>query len=198
MTRNPRYGEKQIHEVLTDQAASRCLNRSIRKICWREPLVFILLALITGCGTPTVGLQPEYPQFKKGIFAIWGKFIEVDSLQPTLRWEPFPRQEDRDADQEGVLSRVEDVTYELRIWKTQTASSGELVYARGRLKLPYHKLEKSLEPSSKYLWSVRSHFMVDGRHRTMEWGLAGFLLRDEVVPNPSCFRFETPAISGAD
>lgn len=132
------------------------------------------------------------------MFALWGKFVEVDSLQPTLKWEPFQRQEDGDADQEKFLSRIEDVTYELRIRKTITANSGELVYARERLKLPYHKLEEPLEPSTQYLWSVRSHFVLDGHPRTIEWGLAGFLLRGEVVPNPSCFRFSTPAGSRAE
>jgi hypothetical protein len=170
----------------------------MRKICWRGLLAFMLIALITGCGTPRVGLQPQYPPFEKGMFAIWGKFVEVDSLQPTLQWEPFPRQDDRDADQEGFLSRIEEVTYELRIWKTVTANSGELVYARVRLALPYHKLEEPLEPSTKYLWSVRSHFMRDGHPRTIEWGLAGYLLRGEVVPNPSCFRFATPSVAGTD
>jgi hypothetical protein len=164
----------------------------MRKICWRGLLALMLFALVTGCSTNKVGLQPENPPFKKGMFALWGKFIEVDSLQPTLRWEPFPRQEHHDADQEGFLSRIEDVRYELRIWKTMTASSGELVYDRERLTLPYHKLEEALEPSTKYLWSVRSHFMRDGHPRTIEWGLAGYLLRGEVVPNPSCFRFKTP------
>jgi hypothetical protein len=192
MTRYPKYEKKRIHGVLTDRVASRCVNKSKRKICWRGILTLILLALVTGCGTPKVGLQPQYPLVKKGMFALWGKFVEADSLQPTLRWEPFPRQEDHDADQEGFLSRIEDVRYELRIWKTITASSGELVYVRERLTLPYHKLEKPLEPSTKYLWSVRSHFMRDGQSRTIEWGLAGLLLRGEVVPNPSCFRFKTP------
>jgi hypothetical protein len=192
MTRYPRYEKKRIHGVLTDRVASRCLHSSTCKICWRGLLAFILLALITGCGTPKVGLQPEYPPFKKGMFALWGKFGEVDSLQPTLRWQPFPRQEDRDRDEKGHLNGIEDVTYELRVWKTMTASSGELVYARERLRLPSHKLEEPLEHSTKYFWSVRAHFMRDGRARTIEWGLAGFLLRGETVPNPSCFRFKTP------
>ena len=191
MTRYPRYGDNTIRTTSTNQVATRCLSRWTRKICWRGIQALILLALVTGCGTPKAGLQPQYPPVKKGMFALWGKFIEVDSLQPTLRWEPFPRQEDRDADKEGFLSQIEDVTYELRIWKTITASSGELVYARGGLTLPSHKLEEPLEPSSKYLWSVRAHFVWDGQPRTIEWGLAGYLLRGEVVPNPSCFRFKT-------
>jgi hypothetical protein len=156
------------------------------------------MVFAAGCGTPKVGLQPQYPPFKKGMFALWGEFIEVDSLQPTLRWQAFPRPEDRDRDEKGILSRIQDVRYEVRIWKTITASSGNLAYARGRLALPYHKLEEPLEPSTKYLWSVRSHFMLDGHPRTIEWGLAGFLLRDEVVPNPSCFRFATPSVAGTD
>ena len=155
-------------------------------------LTVILLVSIAGCGTPKVGLQAQYPPVKKGMFALWGEFIEVDSLQPTLRWESFPRQEDRDVDQEGFLSRIEDVRYELRIWKTTTASSGELVYARGGLTFPHHKVEEPLEPTTKYLWSVRAHFIFDGHPRTIEWGLAGLLLRGETVPNPSCFRFKTP------
>ena len=165
---------------------------------WWQGFPLLLVVLITGCGTPKVGLQPQYPPFKKGVFALWGKFVDVDSLQPTLRWQTFPRQEDRDRDEKGHLNRIEDITYEVRIWKTMTASSGELVYARGRLTLPYHKLEKRLESSTKYLWSVRAHFMLDGRPRTIEWGLAGVLLRDEVVPNPSCYRFATPSVSGVD
>lgn len=192
MTRYPKYTEKLIYGVLASRVKSRCLNRSTHKLCWRGLLALMLLALVTSCSTNKVGLQPQYPPFKKGMFALWGEFIEVDSLQPTFRWELFPRQEDRDGDEKGYLNGIEDVTYELRIWKTISASSGELVYDRGRLTLPYHALEEPLEPSTKYLWSVRSHFMLDGHPRTIEWGLAGFLLRDEVVPNPSCFRFRTP------
>jgi hypothetical protein len=155
-------------------------------------MVLVLAFILNGCGMPRVGLQPQYPPVKKGMFALWGKFIEVDSLKPTLRWEPFPRQQDLDKDEKGYLSRIEDVTYELRIWKTITASSGELVYSRESLRLPYHKLAEPLEPSTQYLWSVRAHFLREGRPHTIEWGLAGYLLRDEVVPNPSCFRFKTP------
>ena len=192
MAEYTKHGQQGIMGGLKSQMEGLRLGGLMRTIRRQNFLALILLVSIAGCGTPKVGLQPQYPPIKKGMFALWGKFIEVDSLQPTLRWEPFLRQEDRDADQEGFLSGIEDVRYELRIWKTITASSGELVYARGRLTLPYHKLEEPLEPSTKYLWSVRAHFMRDGHPRTIEWGLAGFLLRGETVPNPSCFRFKTP------
>ena len=192
MATNSGHAQQRTLEILRNRLESLWPGGLMPKIGWQAFLVLVLLVFVTGCGTPKVGLQAQYPPVKKGMFALWGKFIEVDSLQPTLRWEPFPRQEDRDADQEGVLSGIEVITYELRIWKTITASAGELAYARGRLTLPYHKLEEPLEPSTKYLWSVRSHFMLNGKPRTIEWGLAGYLLRGEVVPNPSCFRFKTP------
>jgi hypothetical protein len=58
--------------------------------------------------------------------------------------------------------------------------------------VPHHEVEEPLEPTTKYLWSVRAHFISDSHPRTIEWGLAGLLLRGETVPNPSCFRFKTP------
>jgi len=101
----------------------------------------------------------------------------VDSLQPTFQWQPFPRPADEFAD------RIQDVTYELRIWTTTQGLSGKLRYSRDGLKLPSHKLEEPLEPSIQYLWSVRARFMIDGDLRVTEWGMAGLPLRDESVPN---------------
>ncbi len=148
----------------------------------------LIVVFISGCGgVPVVGLHPEYPTLGKKTFAVYTDFVEVDSLQPTFRWQPFPRPEDHFAD------RIQSVAYELRIWAIIPGESGKLRYSRNGLKLPYHKLEKPLEPSSNYLWSVRARFMIDGHLRVIEWGLAGIPLRNEAVPNSSCFRFKTPA-----
>lgn len=157
-------------------------------------LSLVLIGLLQGCGSmSSIGLRPEYPPLQKGGFRLWGEFVEVDSLQPTLRWQGFPRAEDLEAHGAEALERVEDVSYELRIWKTVNGYSGRLVYAREGLALPEHELETALEPASKYLWTVRARFVLDGLARVTEWGLAGYVLRDTVVPNPSCFRFITPA-----
>lgn len=102
------------------------------------------------------------------------------------------RPKDREVDSGSSLDRIGEVTYELRIWKTTTEESGKLVYAREGLKVTHHTLEKPLEPGTKYLWSVRAGFTIDGRSQVIEWGLAGYLLRDQTVPNDSCFRFKTP------
>jgi hypothetical protein len=156
-------------------------------------LSVIIVACLTGCGSvPIAGLHPEYPPVEKGTFSLYSDFVVVDSLQPTFRWQPFPRAEDRQADEEGVFNRIEKVTYELRIWKTTAGESGTLVYAREGLKVPHHALEKPLEPSTQYLWTVRACFEINGHFRLIEWGLAGNLLQDQTVPNASCFRFKTP------
>lgn len=149
---------------------------------------FFMVFFITCCsGVPVVGLHPKYPTIEKKTFAVYTDFVEVDSLQPTFRWESFPRPEDHLAD------RIQSVTYEFRIWRTIPGQSGKLRYLRTGLKSPYHKLEKPLEPSSNYLWSIRARFMIDGYFRVIEWGLAGMPLRNEAVPNSTCFRFKTPA-----
>jgi hypothetical protein len=124
---------------------------------------------------------------EKKIFATYPDFVEVDSLQPTFQWQPFPRPKDH------LAGKVQNVTYELRIWTMTPGESGKLRYARNGLKSPFHKVEEPLEPSSKYFWSVRARFMIDGHVRVIEWGLAGIPLRNEAVPNQSCFRFKTPA-----
>ena len=171
------------------------VNKRNRYLCWwkmTEELcglsisILLVLSILSGCGGVTVvGLHPKYPPLEKKAFATHCEFVEVESLQPTFQWQPFPRPADDFAD------RIQDVTYELRIWTTTQGPSGKLRYSRDGLKLPSHKLEKPLEPSIQYLWSVRARFTIDGNSRVTEWGLAGLPLRNESVPNLSCFRFKT-------
>jgi hypothetical protein len=145
-----------------------------------------VLAILSGCGGMTVvGLHPVYPPLEKRVFATHCEFVEVDSLQPTFQWQPFPRPAD------DFAVRIQDVSYELGVWTMTQGPSGRIRYSREGLKLPSHKLEEPLEPSILYLWSVRAHFMFDGNSRVTEWGMAGLALRNESVPNLSCFRFKT-------
>jgi len=150
-------------------------------------LCLIVAALTGGCGgVPVVGLHPEYPPLEKKTFALFSEFVPVDSLRPTFRWQPFPGAVDP-----GVES-VQHVTYELRIWEAARGMPTKLKYARAGLELPVHRLEEPLDPSTRYLWSVRARFVVGERPRLTEWSMAGLTLRNETVPNLSCFRFETP------
>ena len=150
------------------------------------------VALAAGCTGSVPGLQPEDPPVQRTMGAPWGRFIEVDSLRPTLRWQPFPEP----GGEGDALARVQDVRFELRIWQTTNGYSGERVYERDDLTEPHHALEQSLAPDASYLWTVRARFVLDGATYVTEWGLSSPTLRHHVVPNPACFRFRTPARGG--
>ncbi|MCP4692321.1 MAG: hypothetical protein GY859_30025 [Desulfobacterales bacterium] len=157
--------------------------------CGRCIRMILACSLLSACGgVSVVGLHPENPPLVKRAFAIFCDFVEVDSLQPTFRWRAFPGPKDDFAD------KIRDVTYELRVWTATREASGKLIYARQGLKTSFHKLEEPLEASTRHLRSVRAHFLIDGKPRVTEWGMAGLPLRNESVPNFSCFRFKTPQI----
>ncbi len=154
-------------------------------------LLFIYLAacsiFICGCGTPAVmiGLRAEYPaqRFILIIDPMPAAFVPVDSLQPTLRWESFPRVWDI----ENKIGTVADVSYQLRI-------SGDVFnYSRDGLKEPCHKIETSLEPSKKYLWTVRACFVLNGENRCTVWGaISKWEYWTFSHPNMWSYRFQAP------
>ena len=147
-------------------------------------------------------------------------YVKVDSLQPTLLWEPVPRPEDHEADKEGVLKRIRNVAYDLKILRALDNYPIELIYARQGLPEPSHSIEEPLEPSTKYFWTIRARFELDGHSRVIAWG--GWLThrggaetdwdrltphgsgrkkssykslnswRQALVPNPFYYRFKTP------
>ena len=135
----------------------------------------MVLLSLAGCATyPVAGLRPLYPEAGPSA-------PQVDSLQPMLRWEAFPRPADLEGDREGWLSRIRDVTYDLRIWKMGQAPilvrgpilwhHGELIYSRSALPVPTHRIELRLVPTTHYLWSVRARFDLDGQQRVTEWSV---------------------------
>lgn len=160
---------------------------------------------VAGCAASFSGLRPEDP--KPNSFSGPNTFSKVDSLQPTLRWEAFPRLQDREANPEGVLSRISNVTYELKIWRVKANNDffkfgpyvssdnvSDLVYERRGLTEPYHKVEHPLEPSTYYFWTIRARFELDGQPGIIQWGItapAGLnaerALRLNYVPHPSYY-----------
>lgn len=174
-------------------------------------LCFLASIMASGCAheAAVVGLRPEYP--KNLVSASEIKFVRVESLQPTVRWEAFPRQQDREADNEGLLSRIGTVTYELKIWRSSDGykpTPSDLVYSRQGLVQPSHRIDQPLQPKTKYHWSVRARFELEGQPRVTEWGLSRepplFPLgsartipfsprRSPSIPNPNYYRFETPS-----
>lgn len=119
--------------------------------------------------------KPEDPSEYSGEVAV------VTSLQPSLRWEPFP-------------GPGEDVTFELTIWRAETGWSqvhrGSIVYERQGLTEPSHRIETALEPTTHYLWAVRAHFKHDGQIQVTPWS---FEISKPTSKEPHYYHFWTPA-----
>ena len=164
-------------------------------------LLWVSLSLLgAGCSPPisVYGLRPEYPELSRNTFDNDITFVGVDSLQPTLKWEPFTKLLER-ADRENLQGRIGAVTYDLQIWRG-TFRPVELVYEQRGLEHPWHKLAATLQPSTRYFWTVRARFELDGDYRVTEWGKLREGLRktnrprrSNIVPDPDYYRFETPA-----
>jgi hypothetical protein len=147
--------------------------------------------VITGCGKPAmVGLYPITPPVARKGFSLLAEFVEVDTLTPTFRWRPLTLRAGHPTEIEAA--KIENTTYEIRIWRVVRNDTGKLVDLGEKLTTTEYRPEKPLDPGTRYYWTVRAHFMIDGQNRTTEWALAGYLLRNEAVPNDSCLRFKTP------
>ena len=119
----------------------------------------LILVAIAGC-TQFSGVKPVYPSVGNPHSP-----PVVDSLQPTLSWEPM----------RGVTS------YDLIIYqgvKTESfargtkRSVGPEVYYRQGLTGTSHKVEITLKPSQEYYWSVRGR---DG-NKVTRWSLYDYSL----------------------
>ena len=154
-------------------------------------LLCLWAVIIAGCGkTFIVGLYPDNPPVSRKVLSLQTDFVEVDTLKPTFRWHPLTIGTDLPEDQESA--RIDNITYEIRIWRTVSSEVGKLVYRRRQLTTAEHQLEQALNYGTRYYWSVRAHFDIDGKNRMTEWTMAGYLLRGDSVPNDSCLRFKTP------
>ncbi len=104
-------------------------------------------------------------------YDIWKgiRFAQVDSLKPTLQWKSFPTAKDIKADKSGDLSRIREVTYDLKIWRAEDPPNEDIIYRRTQLENASHKIESPLIPLTRYFWSVRVRFKLDGREIETNW-----------------------------
>jgi len=120
-------------------------------------------------------------------------FSTVDSLRPRLRWSVFPRELDRQQLDPAVLQKISNVTYDLKIWQEESCERGRPVYERSGLVAPEHVVEEALAPASRYFWSVRARFTLDGRPMVTRWAQFDAM---SCFPNDIAdwqyFRFVTP------
>ena len=116
----------------------------------------------------------------------------VASLTPTFAWERFPR----DADVKiapDEMSRVRDVTYDFIIAREENSAPVAVVYRREGLVSPRLALETPLAPATRFWWTVRARFMLDGRERVTEWSTTSCCRGATVVsPSDASYHFETP------
>lgn len=135
------------------------------------------------------GLVPSSPRYSYTFFNI---APAVDSLQPTIAWQAFPRASDIKRVPEQ-MSLVKDVRYDLVIAAEKNSSPGEIIYQREGLMENSHKLEISLSPGKLYYWTVRARFELDGRKKLTEWSTTQkFSHKNIAVPNYYSYRFKTP------
>ena len=157
--------------------------------------IAVVLPVLAGCGQPVYnpGLRALYPQQRMILFIDPppGAFVAVDSLQPTLKWESFPRSRDLAGDTGGMFRRIEEVRYELALVEV---GSPDRIYRRDGLTEAQHKVETPLKSRTKYLWTVRACFRIGEEPRCTEWGAISNWEQSAVWhPNISAsYRFETP------
>lgn len=137
---------------------------------------------------PYYVLQPEYPPPRK-----WHRNTQLTGeLQPTFRWESFPRPIDLQG-LGGVADRISDVTYDFALYSATENKNpfsvilrcsisrgldcpqkppftmGPRIYQRTGLPAPQHQLEMPLQPCGQYAWTMRAQFRLDGHPRITEW-----------------------------
>jgi len=121
------------------------------------------------------GIRPRSPKVEWAGGFMTNKHVAssaVDSVAPMLAWEDRPAADEDSATALWSRARVENVVYDLRIWKAVDEAPGALVYERYGLLRPQHHVEAALDSGSTYFWSVRMRYRVDGRPRATLWGAA--------------------------
>jgi hypothetical protein len=138
--------------------------------------------------TAAYGLAPIEPALIGGFLSI----SRVESLQPTLRWQAFPRAQDLAAAPRD-MARVQNVRYDVVIARSQDLAPAEIVYRREALSRPEHTLEAPLAAGTEYFWTVRARFELDGRERVTSWGCTEHEHGERwTVPSRFSYRFRTP------
>lgn len=138
--------------------------------------------LVAGCvAAPVSGFKPIYPKVSPGL-GRHGEpglaYTKIKELQPIFRWEPFPGQHQTQPRAPitpfitAGPDRIDEVTYELKIWRAEKDYAQEAVYERRGLAEPRHEIEVLLKPATHYIWSVRARFKLDGKVRLSQWSMA--------------------------
>ncbi len=119
----------------------------------------------------------------------------VRTLAPVLFWQAFPREPDIAAAPED-MKRLTNVRYDLIIGSGNNGESPDIIYRREGLRGATHKVEMELKPDTRYFWSVRARFTLDGRERVTEWA-THCPFEWQLVVGPRLYSFYTPKAADA-
>lgn len=110
----------------------------------KRTLVALGLLAFAACTTTFVGPRALSPKPTHG-----GSFPKVESVQPTLQWQP--------AQEPGVTYdlAVYEVTEKTSFWKGTQHAVGPRVYYREALPSGVHQIEAPLAPGREHVWLVR-------------------------------------------
>jgi hypothetical protein len=141
----------------------------------------------------TITRQPKHIQGLGGMH-----FVDIDNLSPILNWEIFPRSFDMDSD------TFSDISYEIRIFSSRpgmlrTVEPASLIEEAKDLIEPQYAVQTLLQPCSRYFWTIRANFTLDGIRRVTEWGGAYITAGGEVAPSRYFYYpFRTPSIDASN
>jgi hypothetical protein len=72
------------------------------------------------------------------------------------------------------MERVKNVRYDLVILELRDDARSIVAYRRVGLPNNEHRLEVPLKYDTRYAWTVRARFDLDGRQRVTEWSFSPF------------------------
>jgi len=125
-----------------------------------------------------------------GLGALGPKDGMAWDLSPLLSWQSFPRESDIGADVQD-LKRVKNVSYELVVGSGDNGETPDMFYRVKGLTETSHKLPMRLNPNTRYFWSVRARFELNGRQRVTDWATS-CPFEQQLVVGAQIYRFYTP------
>jgi hypothetical protein len=140
--------------------------------------IFLMDSFSAKFPTPSYSsLGPEDKDFKKKAnrtnMSIYPSklYVEVDSLKPLLKWKPFPSEQDYQVNENvEKLNKIEYVSYDARIWKAEGGDRPVVfIHEVEGLKENSYRVPDSLEPGTKYFWTVRARFTENGLVSVTRW-----------------------------
>lgn len=130
-----------------------------------------------------------------GLGALGPKDNLADHLSPLLSWQGFPRESDISMAPQD-MKRVKNVRYELVVGTGGNDETPDVFYHVEGLTETSHRVPMRLEPDTRYFWSVRARFDLNGRMRVTDWATYCPFGRQLIVGG-SIYRFYTPEVDGA-